>query len=186
MVTEEKVRVRKKPHAAGKKNVVAGGRKVARADKGRSARTTSEEVIGSATGVAMLGATDKPESQMTPLEKMEISRGGITKAALEQLKQKAGLDYDKLAKILAVARVTLINKKGKEKFSPELSEKILGLADIYSYGYKVFESEERFNQWIFRPNRALGWTSPYELMDNQYGREEVRNLIGRIDYGVYS
>ena len=148
--------------------------------------SSPEEVIASATGIVMLGATDKAESQMTPLEKMEMSRGGITKTALERLKQKTGLDYDKLAKILAVARATLINKKGKEKFSPELSERILGLADIYSYGYKVFDSEERFNEWIFRPNRALGSTSPYELMDNQYGREEVRNLIGRIDYGVYS
>ena len=148
--------------------------------------SSPEEVIASATGIVMLGATDKAESQMTPLEKMEMSRGGITKTALERLKQKTGLDYDKLAKILAVARATLINKKGKERFSPELSERILGLADIYSYGYKVFDSEERFNEWIFRPNRALGSTSPYELMDNQYGREEVRNLIGRIDYGVYS
>lgn len=177
---ERTVRMRRRPVTSGKKRVAAG--QVVPAGGGHS----SEEVIASATGIVMLGVTDKAESQMTPLEKMEVSRGGITKAALEQLKQKTGLDYDKLAKILAVARATLINKKGKERFSPELSERILGLADIYSYGYKVFESEERFNQWIFRPNRALGSTSPYELMDNQYGREEVRNLIGRIDYGVYS
>ena len=178
---ERTVRMRRKPVTSGKKRVAAG-----RQDVPSGGGHSPEEVIASVTGVVMLGVTGKAESQMTPLEKMEVSRGGITKAALEQLKQKTGLDYDKLAKILAVARATLINKKGKERFSPELSERILGLADIYSYGYKVFESEERFNQWIFRPNRALGSTSPYELMDNQYGREEVRNLIGRIDYGVYS
>ena len=73
-----------------------------------------------------------------------------------------------------------------EKFSPDLSEKIVGLADIYSYGYEVFEEENRFNQWMFRPNIALGGLPPFDLIDNQFGREEVKNLIGRIDYGVYS
>jgi putative toxin-antitoxin system antitoxin component (TIGR02293 family) len=87
---------------------------------------------------------------------------------------------------LSVSRATLINKKDKEKFGSALSEKIVSLADIYSYGYEVFEEEGRFNQWMFRANRALGGQSPYDLIDNQFGREEVKDLIGRIDYGVYS
>jgi putative toxin-antitoxin system antitoxin component (TIGR02293 family) len=133
-------------------------------------------------GVAGMG----PESQMTPLEKMDIARVGITKMELEKLKRKTELDYDKLAKALSVSRATLINKKDKEKFGSALSEKIVSLADIYSYGYEVFEEEGRFNQWMFRANRALGGQSPYDLIDNQFGREEVKDLIGRIDYGVYS
>ena len=57
---------------------------------------------------------------------------------------------------------------------------------MYSYGYEVFEDESNFNEWIFRPNQALGGKQPYELLDNQFGREEVKNFIGRIDFGVYS
>ena len=60
------------------------------------------------------------------------------------------------------------------------------LESIYSYGYKVFEDVDRFNCWIFSPNRALGGKAPYDLLDTQYGLEEVKNIIGRIDYGVYS
>ena len=77
-------------------------------------------------------------------------------------------------------------KKKQQKFSTVLSERIMSLADIYSYGYEVFEDEDRFNRWMFRPNRALNGKAPYELMDNHFGREEVRNIIGRIEYGVYS
>jgi uncharacterized protein (DUF2384 family) len=73
-----------------------------------------------------------------------------------------------------------------DKFDMNLSEKIVSVADIYSYGYEVFEDESKFNAWIFRSNRSLGGQAPYDLLDNQYGREEVKNLIGRIDYGVYS
>jgi uncharacterized protein (DUF2384 family) len=47
-------------------------------------------------------------------------------------------------------------------------------------------TEDKFNKWMFKKNRALGEKSPYEVCDNQFGREEVKNIIGRIDYGVYS
>ena len=137
--------------------------------------------------VSILGsALNKPEGQMTALEKMDIVRTGVSKNNLERLKEKTGLDYDTLAQALSVTRATLINKKNSEKFNAPLSERIVGLADIYSYGYEVFEDTKIFNQWMFRPNQALGGQAPYQLIDNQFGREEVKNIIGRIDYGVYS
>lgn len=143
------------------------------------------EPVGSILPI-LSGASNKPESQMTPLEKMDIARAGITKKDLEIFKEKTALDYDKLAAALAVTRATLINKKGDEKFNTSLSERIIDLANIYSYGYEVFEDESSFNQWMFRSNRALGGQAPYDLIDNQFGREEVRDIIGRLDYGVYS
>ena len=138
-------------------------------------------------GVAILTAvTKKPENRMTSFEKMNAVRLGISKKDLENLKAKTRLDYDKLASALSVTRATLINKKKQEKFNAALSERIISLADIYSYGYEVFEDEDRFNKWMFRPNQALGGKLPYEFINNQFGREEVKDLIGRIEYGVYS
>jgi putative toxin-antitoxin system antitoxin component (TIGR02293 family) len=131
-------------------------------------------------------ATEKRESHMTSLEKMDVVRLGVSKKDLESLKVKTRLDYGKLANALSVTRATLINKKRKEKFNAVLSERIISLADIYSYGYEIFEDEDRFNEWMFKPNQALNGGVPFELMNNQFGREEVRNIIGRIAYGVYS
>ena len=142
--------------------------------------------IAQNNAVILSGATKIPETQMTYFEKMHVIKDGISKEDLENFKKKAALDYDKLAKALSVTRATLINKKKQEKFNAVLSERILSLADIYSYGYEVFEDEERFNKWMFSPNRALGGNMPYELANNQFGREEIKNLIGRIEYGVYS
>jgi putative toxin-antitoxin system antitoxin component (TIGR02293 family) len=136
--------------------------------------------------VILHGTSKKPESRMTSFEKIDIIREGISKKDLEHLKEKTDLDYNQLSKVLSVARATLINKKGSAKFDMVLSERIVGVADIYSYGYEVFEDENRFNNWIFRSNQALGGQAPYDLLDNQFGRDEVKSLIGRIDYGVYS
>lgn len=129
---------------------------------------------------------DKPEWQMTAVEKMDMVRGGVSKKDLESLKSKTNLDYDKLSTLLSTTRATLINKKGTEHFSAALSERIVSIADLYSYGFEVFEDPTKFNEWVFRPNQALGGKQPFELLDNQFGREEVKNVIGRIDYGIYS
>lgn len=136
--------------------------------------------------IILAEAAPMPESQMSSLEKMGLARQGISKRDLESLKEKAGLDYDKIAKALSVTRATLINKKGKEKFSPTISERIVSLADLYSYGFEVFEDEERFNYWMSAPNTALGGKAPIDIVDNQFGREEIRAILGRIEYGVYS
>lgn len=136
--------------------------------------------------VILSDATQKPERELSGFEKMHIVRDGVTKKDLELLKNKADLDYTMLAKALSVTRATLINKKRGERFGAGLSEKIVGMADLYSYGFEVFEDKERFNQWMSKPNKALGGQVPYDLIDNQFGREEVKNVIGRIEYGIYS
>ena len=131
-------------------------------------------------------ATKIPEYQLVSFDKMKILDDGLTKLNLEKLKKRAGLDYDKLAGALSVTRATLINNNGIEKYSNTVSERILALTDLYSYGYKVFENESNFNKWMFTENQALGNKIPFEIVDNQFGREEIKNLIGRIEYGVYS
>lgn len=131
-------------------------------------------------------ASLRPENHLSVSEKMSVVREGITKGDLLSLKEKSGLDYSELARALSVTRATLINKKKSEKFSPSLSEKILDIADLYSFGFEVFGNEESFVQWMDTPIRALSYQKPVSYIDNQFGRQEVRNLIGRIAYGVYS
>lgn len=127
-----------------------------------------------------------PIHSLTSTQKMEIVENRISKNYLVLFKKLANLDYDALALALSVTRATLINKKSNEKFSDTISEKILALADLYSFGYEVFEDKEKFNHWMFYSNQALGGKAPFDFIHNQYGREEIHNLIGRIAYGVYS
>lgn len=132
------------------------------------------------------GSVALPLYDMNPFQKMRIIKGGISKTYLENLKKATDLDYDSLATALSVTRATLINKKGAQKFSDQISERILSLADLYSFGYEVFGEKGLFNQWMFTSNQALGGLKPFDIVDNYYGREEIRNLVGRIAYGVYS
>lgn len=127
-----------------------------------------------------------PLEAMTAVQKMQIVRSGVSKAYLVSLKKETGLDYDALAKALSVTRSTLINKKSSQKFNDNLSERIVALADLYSFGYSVFGDKDRFNRWMFHPNQALGGVLPFNYIDNHYGRKELCDLLGRMAYGVFS
>ena len=123
---------------------------------------------------------------MTSFEKINIIRNRISKNDLEEFMKIAQLDCNTLSEMLAISKVTINNKKGKGKFSIQVSAKIVELADTYSYGFKVFGDELRFNSWMFKPNAALGGLPPNKFLNTQCGIEEVKNIIGRIDYGILS
>jgi putative toxin-antitoxin system antitoxin component (TIGR02293 family) len=127
-----------------------------------------------------------PVYRWSRFDKIDAIKNGISKEELEALKEQSGLDYETLANILNVTKATLHNKKGKEKFDQYISERIFLLADLYSYGYEAFENKENFNQWMKTGNRSLGGITPLSLLDTLYGLEEVKHLIGRIEYGVFS
>lgn len=118
-------------------------------------------------------------------EKITAIRNGVSKNQLEEIKEQSDLDYDTLSSILAVSRATLINKKGADKFDAPTSERILLLADTLAYGQSVFEDKQRFNTWMKNSNKSLGDKPPIDYMDTLYGIQEVRKLIGRIEYGVF-
>ena len=119
-------------------------------------------------------------------DKIALIRKGVKKMMLARLKEKFDLDYDQLAAILLSSRTVLINKKAAETFNQDISERIVALTELYSYGYDVFEDTAAFNRWMKKENRALGNRPPITLLDTLYGMNEIRHLIGRIDYGVFS
>jgi len=118
-------------------------------------------------------------------QKIAIIKNGVSKNQLKEIKQESDLDYDTLSIILSVSRAKLINKKPSEKFDQSTSERIMLLADVIAYGQSVFEGRDIFNRWLKKTNKALDNKSPLELMDTLYGIQEVKNEIGRLEYGVF-
>ncbi len=45
---------------------------------------------------------------------------------------------------------------------------------------------ERAEDWMGKPNRALGGRRPTDLLDSDDGALEVEQILVRIQYGVYS
>lgn len=144
------------------------------------------QTLNPLTKVSSKKAKVIPVYQWNSFEKIDAIKEGVSKEELENLKNGAELDYDTMAKLMNVTKTTLHSKKGKAKFDQYISERIFLIADLYSYGYEVFGNRQKFNSWMKTENAALAGITPLSLVDTLYGIEEVRHLIGRIAYGVYS
>lgn len=126
-----------------------------------------------------------PVYQADSFSKIQKIHQGATKDEVEHFKLRAGLDYESLAKMLNVTKATLFNRKGNQRFDSSLSERLMALTDLYSYGYNVMGSREKFNHWMKSENIAIQG-KPLEFTDTLYGISEIKNILGRIEYGVYS
>lgn len=127
-----------------------------------------------------------PEYFMSNMDKAKLVKEGISKVSFEYFKSIIGLDYNQMSVLLSAARNTLINKRGEEPFSFDISEKLVSLAEVYTHGLSVFENWEKLKVWLNKPNRALGGEVPFSLLPSHYGRNQVHIILGRIEWGVYS
>lgn len=65
------------------------------------------------------------------------------------------------------------------------SEKIIELAEVTQLGETVFDSQEKFYNWLNRPNAALSDMTPLELLKDSYGKDLVISELRRIDHGIF-
>ena len=65
----------------------------------------------------------------------------------------------------------------------DLLEKI---AKIVDRAIEVFNNESVAKSWLRTPNPYLGDLIPLNMLESAEGIEEVLDMLGRIDYGVYS
>jgi putative toxin-antitoxin system antitoxin component (TIGR02293 family) len=111
---------------------------------------------------------------------------GIPKRSLERAKRATGLTYTVLAQLLSVSAKTIERKRPSERFDDTASERLVKLAEIIAIGREALGNDEALQQWLLRPLRPLGGKRPVDFMKNMYGLELVKQLLGRIQYGVYS
>ena len=59
-------------------------------------------------------------------------------------------------------------------------------ARLMRQAVKVFGAEAEAREWLNTPQFGLGGAVPLDYAETEIGAREVENLLGRIEYGVYS
>nr|MCR5764992.1 MbcA/ParS/Xre antitoxin family protein [Treponema sp.] len=62
----------------------------------------------------------------------------------------------------------------------------ISLMRAYSKASEIFGSQENAVKWLKTPNSVLGNITPVQALSSRFGAEEVMDMLGRIEYGVYS
>lgn len=123
----------------------------------------------------------------SPFDFIHIAKEGISAAVIKNFILYFDLPKSVTAHMLNVSEPTLYRwAKANKNLDKNFSIKLFEIADLFLYGEEVFSDRDKFFKWLKLPNPALGGLEPQELIELPGGVSKVRDILGRIEYGVYS
>lgn len=117
---------------------------------------------------------------------IELSRKGLQAKYLSTVMTYTGMNNKELANALPISERQLVRYASDKVMNQEITERLLRIIELYSFGYDYFLVQSEFQRWMRTENMALGGVSPISLIDTGYGLDMVRIIIGRAMHGVYS
>jgi putative toxin-antitoxin system antitoxin component (TIGR02293 family) len=121
-----------------------------------------------------------------PTDLIRQIQKGLRFSELETLQNSIDMPFEQLAAKLSISRSTLQRRKAAGRLSPDESDKVMRLSRLLEHATNVFGDIEKARAWLKFPQRGLGGAVPLDYAETEVGAREVDNLLGRIDYGVYS
>jgi putative toxin-antitoxin system antitoxin component (TIGR02293 family) len=122
----------------------------------------------------------------SPFELIAQSRSGLNHAEVRELATLMELTIRELAILLSMNERTIARRLVSGSLNKIESERLLLLKSLAAHGLRVFEDQGNFNRWLRRPLEILNRQSPLQLLDTATGFQVVDQILGRIEYGVYS
>lgn len=111
---------------------------------------------------------------------------GIPYALFSAIQKYAPLSETDWAELLEVSSKSLHRYKMAGKaFKPIHSEKILEIAEVTKNGLEVFQTQEKFKNWLHTPCFALGNYKPIDLIKTSYGKDLVMIELSHIQHGIF-
>ncbi|MDB6026202.1 MAG: hypothetical protein JWM68_2425 [Verrucomicrobiales bacterium] len=133
------------------------------------------------------GASDKKAAaSFTPSKLIQVLRVGLPVHELDDLQASLGVSMETLFPILGISKATLHRRKAEGRLDQAESDRVVRFARLMGKAAEVLESEESARQWMTSPQFGLDGAVPLEYAETEVGAREVEDLLGRIEYGVYS
>jgi putative toxin-antitoxin system antitoxin component (TIGR02293 family) len=112
---------------------------------------------------------------------------GFAFSAILRFHQTSGLPMGTIADLIQIPVRTLIRRKAKGRFTPQESERLLRLANIFEKAVELFEGDsDSARRWLTTQNKELDRQAPLDFSRTEIGAREVEDLIGRLEHGVFS
>jgi len=113
-------------------------------------------------------------------------QAGLSSSAVRSLQHALDLPLERIAAFLGMSRATLHRRKAQGKIARNESEKLVRYQQLVKKAEEVFGTSAAAREWLTHPQPGLGNVKPVEFAKTEIGAREVENLLGRIEYGVYS
>lgn len=111
---------------------------------------------------------------------------GLPAAALKGVAAFLDLRPSKVGSLVNINEKTLERRlKSRARLKPDESERVARLMRIIALAASVLEDEGHARQWLNRPLRELGGSTPLQMTTTEPGAREVERILGRIEHGVF-
>lgn len=121
-----------------------------------------------------------------PTDLIRQIQKGLRFTELKTLQHSLDMPFEQLAEKLCISRSTLQRRKAVGRLSSDESDKVIRFSRLLRHATKVFGNVERGRAWLKHPQRGLGGAVPLDYASTETGAREVENLLGRIEYSVYT
>lgn len=164
--------------APPKKTAAAvASRKPGRANRGKAGAGVVKYWVGGLSAKVV-----QPKTSML----IAALKAGLPVQELDELQDSLGLPMEKLVPMLGISKATLHRRKSTGKLDVAESDRVVRFARLLGKAVSVMESLENGRRWLVSPQVGLGGAVPLEYAETEVGAREVEDLLGRIEYGVYS
>jgi putative toxin-antitoxin system antitoxin component (TIGR02293 family) len=124
--------------------------------------------------------------ELTPSKLVLALKAGLPVQELYDLRSDLDLPMEKLVPMLGISKATLNRRRLSGKLETAESDRVVRYARLLGKAASVMESVENGRRWLTSSQVGLGGAIPLEFAVTEVGAREVENLLGRIEYGVYS
>ncbi|MCB0278289.1 MAG: DUF2384 domain-containing protein [Calditrichaeota bacterium] len=143
--------------------------------------TTHYDELSTALGKNIVKDIDSPYDFIT------IAETGIRANVISKFNSYFHLPIESTAHLLSTSKPTVYRWiKSNSKLGRNVSLQLMEVTDLFLRGTELFGSFDRFFSWLKLENKTLKNKTPFDLLDLPGGVAKVEQLLGRIEYGVYS
>ncbi|MFG1347930.1 antitoxin Xre/MbcA/ParS toxin-binding domain-containing protein [Xanthobacter autotrophicus DSM 431] len=126
---------------------------------------------------------------VTPLDAHWTLRAGLPSEALSHVMGNLSVVNRETFLDMGVGiheRTMQRKQRMQAMLDPEQSRRLWTFADILARATDVLGSQEEAERWLLRPALALEQNRPIDLISTPAGEALVQDLLGRMEYGVYT
>jgi len=111
---------------------------------------------------------------------------GIEGSAIRRFATHYDLSTEDLTRLLGIKKRTLQRREQEARLPPGETDRLWRAAVILTEATDILGSRAKASSWLHGENRALGGVRPLDMIATEAGYEEVRNVLGRVEWGVWS
>lgn len=113
-------------------------------------------------------------------------RQGLSVKVFKTLAVNLEMSERQLAGVLKIPNRTFDRRMKEGVLSPEESDRVARVARILERAHEVFGNAEKARGWMNTRLAAFDGETPLERADTSLGATQVEDVLGRIDYGIYT